>query len=632
MLAALAIAAYWPSLGGGFLWDDDEVLTQNPLVHSPHGLYGMWFTKETIDYWPATYTSFWLEWRLWGMRAVGYRIDNLLLHVAACLLVWRILSVLDIPGAFFATALFAVHPMNVESVAWIAERKNTLALVFLLIAVLCYLKHDSRRLPKLSVWYWFSIIAFLLAMLSKGSVATGALLLLLIVWWKNRRVTLGDCGMIVPFFAIAAALTVVNIWFQTHGTGVAIRSAEFAERLAGAGAIVWFYLSKALLPIDLLFVYPQWKISTLDWHWWAPAAAALVATATLWMSRRGWAGRATVTAWAFFVIALVPVLGLTDVYFMRYSLVADHYAQIALIGVVAFFAAVWSRWWGNPVLATKWIAICAAVALIAALLLQTRAQASLYRDYVVLFQDLLEKNPTCSMSYTNLGIELAHRGEPQAAVEKFKTLIRMNAADAEAHYNLANALVQMNRLPEAIDEFNTAIRLKPDHAEAQNNLGSTLIQMGRTDEALAHYRRAVEIDPKYFKALKNLSVTLLSRHEPQSAVAPLRRAAEIQPDNADAHFLLGWALRESGQPSEAIGEFKKTLELDPKLLKAYADLAIAYAQVDQPMEAVAAAREGIDLAVRAGQMELARQMGVWLQDYQSRQNKGLSPSQKPIAP
>ncbi len=262
-IAGLVVAAYWPSLEGGFIWDDRLYLTHCDLIKAPDGLYRFWFTTDPIDYWPVSNSSLWLEWRLWGMDPAGYRITNLVLHICVGLLIWAVLKRLAVPAAFLAALLFVVHPVNVESVAWIAQRKGLLAMLFGLLSMLWYLKPEEEKSRRgeeekggWNRWYWLSLSAFLLAMLSKGSVAFLPVVLLAILWWRRRRITLADAATTIPFFLVALALTAVNIWFQAQHAGAGIRQARFGERLAGAGDDLWFYLAKDFLPIDLSFIYP----------------------------------------------------------------------------------------------------------------------------------------------------------------------------------------------------------------------------------------------------------------------------------------------------------------------------------------------------------------------------------------
>ena len=428
-IGVLTFLVYWPALSGGFIWDDNLLVAHSKLIRAGDGLYRIWFTQEPIDYWPLTNTTFWIEWRLWGANPTGYHVTNVLLHIAAALLIWKILRMLSIPGAFLAAVLFAVHPMNVESVAWIAQRKNTLSMFFFLLAIFWYLCQEEQRRgrgeaesPKLAgfgYWYWLSLFAFLMAMLSKGSVAILPLLLLGIIWWQHRRLGVGDVARLGPFFLIAAALVCVNIWFQTHGLE-AIRSATLVERFTGAGAVIWFYLAKALAPIDLVFVYPQWEIDSSEIVWWLPAIAAIVLTFLLLKFRDApLSGRALLFAWGCFCVALLPVLGFTDVYFMKFSLVADHYAYIALVAVVASMAAGYSAWHRSSGRQARFAAIFASM-VVGALMLLARQQSQLYANATTLYEATLAKNPNCWMAHNNLGTEYLHSGQPQRALIHFE--------------------------------------------------------------------------------------------------------------------------------------------------------------------------------------------------------------------
>ncbi len=387
MLIAFAVfIAYLPCVTGEFVLDDNLFLTNNPIITAPDGLLRFWCTAEAPEFYPVSYTTNWIEWRLWQISPAGYHATNLILHVAEALLIWIILRKLSIPGAFWAALIFALHPVNVESVAWIAQRRNMAAMLFFLLSILWYLKFaqlaaapfsaksplTDKQIPHPSslishhssfilhpssfrTWYCLSLAAFVLAMLGKGSTAVLPALVLGIVLWL-RPLTRRDLLWTLPFFAVAAALTAVNVWFQTRGTEVVIRNAGLADRLAGGGAVVWFYLYKALLPLDLAFVYPQWHVNAGKSLSWLPLLAALALTAFLWLYRKTWT-RPLLFAWGFFCVALVPVMGFVDVGFMQYSLVADHYQHIAIIGLIALAAAGLGTWQTQnhvPLRAPRW--------------------------------------------------------------------------------------------------------------------------------------------------------------------------------------------------------------------------------------------------------------------------------------
>jgi tetratricopeptide (TPR) repeat protein len=542
--------AYLPSWHGGFILDDDGLLTKNTLVHAPDGLHSIWFTTQTQDYWPLTYTTFWLEWRLWGDDPTGYHLVNLALHVAAALLIWTILYRLSVPGAFLAAVLFALHPVNVESVAWISQRKNTLALLFFLLSILWYLNYDrtlTRRSaettnasaqsnlpdpPRKAGWYWLSLCAFALALLSKGSVVVLPPILLGLIWWR-RKIEKADLTRMAPFFVLAVAFTAVNIWFQSLATPGVIRAANFTERLLGAGAVVWFYLYKALWPLNLAFVYPAWHIQPNRWWWWLPLSAAIGVTALLWWQRNTAWGRSLLLAWGFFCVALVPVMGFTDVGYMRFSLVADHYQHIAIIGVLALVAAAWSDWRQHSVGSLHHAATAAAVVVVGTLTYLTWQQSGLYQNARTAYEAALEKNPDSWMLHGNLGGTLADEGEAAAAIEQLDEALRLNPASYDAEFNLGRTLIKLHRLPEALEHLQDAVRLKPDYYAAYYQLVMLYAQTDRPDEALATAEKALEIARSkgadlLVAEIQSWEQSFKSQHPPRSLIFPEPNTIIIQ--------------------------------------------------------------------------------------------------------
>jgi tetratricopeptide (TPR) repeat protein len=522
LLLGLTAAAYLPSLGNGFVWDDDIALTQNPMIHSDAGLQQFWLTTQPPDYWPMTASTLWVEWRLWGPEASGYHVTNLGLHLVEVVLLWRILRRLRVPGAYLGALLFAVHPVNVESVAWITQRKNLVAMLFYLLSIYSYLRWSAstptrlhqdgaeqtrrgRRVPP-GVWYILSLLAFVLAMLSKGSVAILPLVLLGIVAWR-RRIEVGDVLRMVPFFAVAAILVLVDVWFQKHhlvGDEI-IRHAGLLERVLGAAAAVWFYLYKALLPVHLTFFYPLWQIDRSDVLWWIPLVATIGLTLLLWKK-----SRAAFFAWGYFCLALLPVMGFTDVYFMKFSLVADHYQHLALIGVTALAGFGWAALKNE----FKNVKLFLAVAVVGTLAVLTWRQCRMYRDAQTLFETTLVENP---------GAWLAHE-------------------------NLAVILANEQRKPEAIAHLEEALRLKPDYASADSNLGVLLVDQGRIDEGMARYQAALRIDPNLFVAHLNLGNLLLFQHRWEAARAELETAVRLKPASVEARRQLEIARRALNLP------------------------------------------------------------------------------------
>ena len=596
LLVAATVLAYLPALQGGFIWDDDKFLTRNRLIKAADGLYRFWFTREATDYWPMTSTTLWLEWRLWGMNPMGYHATNLALHVVESLLLWRVLERLRIPGAYLAAFIFAVHPVNVESVAWITQRKNLVALLFTLLTVLFFLRTDLADLAAPSgprpkpeggreFWYVLSLAAFALAMLSKGSVALMPLVLLGIIAWR-RRPTRRDIAGLIPFFAIGAFLTAVDIWFQRHGTAEVIRNAGLLERLCGAGAVVWFYLYKVLVPLGLIFVYPKWSIHVSDLGWWLPMLAAVGLTAVLWRQRNG-RGRPLLFAWGYFCVMLVPVMGFTDVYFMKYSLVADHYVHLAMIGVVAVAAAGWARWnqrekagvaGGAPsgLWSPRVFPGAAAAAVILALVWLTSRQCAMYEDVETLWRATIARNPGCWVAYGSLGDVYLREGRLAEAVENYGKAIAIDGSNAESHNDLGVALLHEGRLDDAAAQFQAALAIEPENSEAHNNLGNILYRQRRPDEAESEYRRALKADPLDERAHFNLGNVLMRRGGVAEAAAEFARATELSPEDADAHAKLAAAFAQLGRDIDAVKEYESALRLDPSNPGAHLNLGALF--------------------------------------------------------
>ncbi|MGA2797680.1 MAG: tetratricopeptide repeat protein [Thermoguttaceae bacterium] len=592
IIALIAFLVYFPSLNGGFVLDDNALLTESGPISASNGLYQFWCTNEPIDYWPASNTTFWLEWRLWEMRTTGYHVTNLILHIAESLLVWVILRKLSIPGAFWAAIIFAVHPVNVEAVAWISQRKEVAAMLFFLLSILWYLKSEttaasSPNLPcRLSFnrWYWISLLAFVSAMLAKGSAAVLPGLILGIVWWM-RPLRRGDFVRIAPFFLVGAALALVNVWFQRHGAVEVIRAAGFAERLAGTGCVAWFYLYKAVLPIDLSFVYSQWKIEAVNPLWWAPLLAALAVTGVLWAYRRSW-GRPLLFAWGFFCVSLLPVTGISDVGFMKYTLVADRYQHIAIIGVIALAAAGLDVWHKRARGGSRRAATAAAVVAVGAFALLTLRQSGLYHDAKTLYETTLVKNPDCWVIRSLLGCILIEEKKLPEAMEQFERAIRLNPNFADAHSNLAMALDQSKRSLEAVGHCEEALRLKPIYPKAHHNLGIALAHLGRLGEAIEHYKKALEEEPFFPEAENSLGAALVRTDRPKEALEHYQKALTLKPDFADARFNLGEVLASLGRFQEAIEQYRQALALNPNDADTYYLMGNALIEVGRPGEAI----------------------------------------------
>jgi hypothetical protein len=455
VIVLVTLAFYLPAVDAGFVFDDDHFLTANPLIHAPDGLRRFWLTADAEDYFPLTSTSLWLEWRLWGKGPTGYHVVNLLLHAASAVLVWRVLKRLNVPGAWLAGLIFGVHPVNVASVAWITERKNALALPLCLLSALLYLRFESSRRWRT---YAAALTVFFLALLSKTSVVMLPLVLLGCAWWQRGRVTRKDALRALPFFALAGALAAVELWFHSHHvlTHIAARPEGFFSRTAAAGWSVWFYLYKALLPWKLAMVYPRWNVDPRALAAWLPDLALLAGLALAWRYRRSSWGRPLLFAAGYFIVSLLPVLGVADISFMKYSLVADHWQYVAIIGVIALAVAAGVRGWERLPPTPRKQVVVGLVVLVAALGVLTWMRCDVFETNVTLWSDTELKNPHSYIVEVNLGnAHLADAGsekdlrvaqaEVRLAVTHYRAAVRLDANEPEAHADLA-AAAEVRRL------------------------------------------------------------------------------------------------------------------------------------------------------------------------------------------
>ena len=531
-MAALVVVAYLPALHGGFILDDDVFLTKNALIRASDGLYRFWCTTQAADYWPLTSSTLWLEWRAWGMDPTGYHVANVCLHLVECLLLWRLLARLNVPGAFLCSLVFAVHPLNVESVAWITQRKNLMAMLFFLAGLDAYLNAD----PSLATgdrpegtlrtgWYAASLAAFCLALLSKASVAPlPAVLLGLIIW--RRRPSWTDAMRLAPFVALAAGAVLVNVWFQRHGSGQVFRNAGIMDRLVAAGTIPWFYLWKTVLPVHLSLVYPQWNPMWTRPLWWLGPLGLAVAFVSLGAASRAWT-RQALFALAYFCVMLAPVLGLTDVAYMRFALVADHYAHLALIGPLVMVVSYAVRRAESSTVSPR-IILLVGSALAVLLAVPARTYARSYRDAESLYERSLEENPRSSLLHNNLGFILQGQGRKSEALGHYLEAVRLNPRYAEAHNNLGELYSELGQYTLAVRHCEEANRLRPEYPDAQNNLGVLYARGGRIAEGLSLLSQAIKERPDFAEAHYHLGVILRARGNEREAAVEFDLARQLR--------------------------------------------------------------------------------------------------------
>ena len=619
LLVIVTMFAYLPAWNGTPIWDDDAHLTK-PELRSLEGLAKIWTQPgATQQYYPLVHTLFWVEHRLWGDWPEGYHLLNILLHCASALLLVRIFRQLEIPGAWLAAGIFALHPIQVESVAWISELKNLLSGVFYFWSLSVYLKFDrSRNLA----FYVAALVIFALGLMSKTVIATLPAVILVIFWWKRGRLSLKEDFLpLVPFFLVGTAAGLFTAWAERTLIGAEGAAFHYSsiERILIAGRAIWFYLSKFIWPLDLIFIYPRWQISqSVWWQYLYPAAVLLLLAVLVWRSRR-W--RAPLAGFLIFIGTLFPVLGFLNVYPFRYSLVADHFQYLACLGIIALAVSgmVWQlkQWqlWRHPI----GYGLCGA--LLASLTALTWHQSAMYTDIETLWRTTIERNPKAWMAHDNLGALLFRQGRVNEAILHFRKAVEIDAEQAEPQANLGNALLQNGDLDEAIAQYSNALRIKPNYAEVHYNLGNALLRKGQADEAIAQYEKAIALKPDYANIHNNLGIVLFQKGEVDRAIAQYQRALEINPQDVQARANLAWALATSPQPSVmkaiAVKLAQQANELtgrtDPAVLRI---LAAAFAQRGEYAEAIETAERGWQLATDQNKGSLAEALRTEIGFYQ----------------
>jgi tetratricopeptide (TPR) repeat protein len=526
ILAVVTMLAYQPAWHGGLLWDDDANIA-SPELRSLDGLRRIWFEpRATQQYYPLLYSSYWLQQRFWGDSPTGYHLVNLLLHIGCVVLVLKILRFLRIPGAELATIVFALHPVNVETVAWITERKNTLSGVFGLAATLWYLKFDEGRSRRS---YALALGLFLLGLLSKTAVVTLPLALLVIFWWKRDAISWRrDVVPLIPFFLLSAAAGLMTSWVEYGNIGYKASTLAFSpvDRCLIAGRAFWFQLGKVLWPSNLMFVYPRWEINAaLGWQYLFPLAV-LGLLGILWSLRR-WS-RAPLAGVLVYIFLLLPSLGFLNIYFFIYSFVSDHWQYLACLGIVTPCASGIVLLAGQLKSWQVWLERGTTLLLAGILFLLTWQQSRMYTNVETLYRTTIARNPACWMAYNNLGNILYQANRIPEAMDLFKQALRIKPA--VAHYSLGNALALTGQTSKAIDQYKQALLINPGYAEVHNNLGNALFLTGRTSEAIDQYKQALRINPNYADAHNNLGAVLGQMGRISEAIEQVKAALRIRPN------------------------------------------------------------------------------------------------------
>lgn len=655
LLIVMVLMTFAPTLRNQYIWDDDAYVTKNLNLRTPGGLYATWFEPFSLpQYYPLVHTTFWFEYQSWQLDPLGYHVDNMLLHAVSVLLAWRVLLRLGIPWAWLGASLFAVHPVAVESVAWITERKNVLSEALVLASVLCYLRFapvddsTSDNQPERRRWFYYalSFVLFLGALLSKTVVASMPAVLLVVIWWRRGRIGWRDVWPLLPFFALGAGMGMVTAWLERIHVGAEGDEWSFtrAERVLIAGRAVWFYATKLAWPHPIVFFYPRWEIDGNVWWQYLFPATAIAFAIGLWAARKR-IGRGPLAAALIFGGVLVPAIGFFNVFPFRYSFVADHFqhhAMLAMFALAASGCALMDRWLAGPsdtndaetepaihgLNTAQYVWRSGLGALVCVLAAISFRQCFTYYDVETLYTDVINKNPTAWIAYSNLGAQLLREkradeaisllreglkigsqsplthlnygraifnqglrdgfrpGQLDEIVQHFEESIRLEPRLLQARVSLAEALAQQHHYDEARENLAIVLERQPNNVYALSAMGSLLVAEKRWNEALKSFELAVEYGPRSVDAQYGLGLVLVNLGKPQEAIPHLQIAAQLNPDSHEIHCTWADALHALGDLRTAVDQYNESLRLKPDYLNALSNLGVTYGKLGDADRAI----------------------------------------------
>ncbi len=537
LLAGLFI--YAPVFHGGWLWDDDQEVTNNVVLSDPAALPQIWTGAVGADYFPLKTTVQWLYFRLVERDPTSWHLLNIALHLLNALLVWKVLERLRVPGAWLGGLLFCIHPIMVESVAWVSELKNTLSLPFLLLSFLAWVNFDEKK--RESDYYW-ALGLFLASILCKTSVVMFPFVLLLFCWWKRGRIAWSEILRSAPFFLISLGMGLATVYFQ-FGRAIGAETIPVGgaiSRLATGGVAILFYLYKCVLPFGLIPIYPRWEVDPPPWQMFLAWPVLVAAFIGLWSKRSTW-GRHVLFGLGFFLITVLPVLGFVTMSYMRITWVADHFLYLPILGLIGLAAGaagtLYEKADQHAERTLRWLGL----ALFAVLVFQSHRYAGVFANEYEMWTYTLKRN-----------------------------------SDAwQAHSRLGKVLLDRKEYDQAFHHISESVRLRPDLAETHNNLGALLERKGDTKAALAQLRLAVRLAPTIPIYKVNLGTMLLKGGEYREGEAIYDELLKLEPDNPTFLCNQGVAFHFQGRPEEAIARFRQALEIDPNLKDAKENLALA---------------------------------------------------------
>jgi protein O-mannosyl-transferase len=638
LLVGLVVIMYYPIIHAGYIWDDDQYVSENANLRDWQGLKRIWLVPSSSpQYYPLVFTGFWLERHICGPSPQNNHFINVIIHIANALLLWLLLQKLDVKPAFFVSLVFALHPVHLESVAWITERKNTLAGFFFLSGLLAYRYwfrlwvHSPSKSPPphpSNIYYVFSLVLFLCALLSKTVTAVLPALLLILLWWRCEKVAWKQIAPLLPMFLLGGIFGIITAWIEVYHVGALGEewTLSILERFLLAGRVIWFYVGKILWPHPLIFIYPRWEISSLSfWQYLFPLFTAALFS-MLWRARAR-LGKEPLVVMAAFVCLLFPALGFFNVYPMRFSYVADHFQYLASIAIITGTITAINWMLGQTKLARARLFLACVV--IVSLIGVGRAEIAKYQNEEMLWSDTVAKNQDCWLAHNNLGNLFIKQGRFQEARSEFSAVLRSKPNLAAAYNNMGIAYFREGSIAKALEQHRRAVELKPDYAEALNSLGVDYVNLQRIEEGIAAYRRALTVDPEYAMAHYNLAnalgrlgkhgeaekhyleairirsdmpwahyylgLSLLKQRRLADSSGYLETAFRLMPDYAEGYYQVGTVCLQQGKDEQALQYFVNAIKVKPNYAEAYCNMGSALMQQGSLEDAIRCYRKAIQL-------------------------------------
>ena len=592
---------YYPSLSNDFIWDDDDYILNNFSIQRPEGLKDIWLSYKTPQYYPVVFTSFWIEYHTWGARPLGYHVVNLMFHIINALLIYAILLKLYKTLAFPVALIFALHPVHVETVAWITERKNIYGAFFYLLAVWFYTRffESAHRRD-----YALSLISFVLALLSKSITVTFVAVPLLIRWWQQKRLQKIDIINLIPFglIGLLAGLNTVYLEIFRVGAKGDNWSLPFLGHLVLPGKIILFYITKLLLPFKLMFFYPRWNIDpSVPWQWLP--VCAIVAILALFYLYKDQIGRGAFATFFFFAVSLFPALGFFNVYPMMYSYVADHFQYIASIGMIIFlcgaaefacerFALPRVSLISSHRRITSWL-LLGIISFIFGF--SVISYSRVFENRETLFSDVIQKNPRAWMAHNNLGLVYISKGDIRKALDHYRETLRIKPDDCVAHTNLGNIYRNQGLWEKAKASYETCLQADPAYPTAYSNLGLVYVHSGDLQQAQALFEKAASLDPMANDAHLNLGRLFLQQKRYDESLTHFKKAIDIHPYDTNAYLQMGMLYTQMGDTKNAELMFENVLQMDPNNIHAHNNLGILFRRENRLKAATEHFRKAVQL-------------------------------------